>query len=80
MDNTDEVLKNLLEQHPKLANEIVTHNDCCDYVSDNADDLSRVQDYLKYLDDKYYYHLLLDDQPDDRNRKERVIALAAEFD
>lgn len=80
MDNTDEVLKALLEQHSELANEIVTHGDCCDYVSDNAGDLSRVQDYLKYLDDKYDYHLLLDDRPDDRNRKERVAALVAEFD
>ena len=80
MDNTDKVLKNFLEQHPELDNEIVTHSDCCDYVADHAYDLGDVQDYLKYYDDKYEYHLLdAVYRPDDRNREERVAQFVAHF-
>lgn len=82
MDNTDELLEKLLKKHPKLGKkEIVTHSDCCDYVADHTYDLDDVQDFLQYYDDKYEYHLLdVVYRPDDRNRKERVIALVVEFD
>lgn len=81
MDNTDELLEKLLKQHPELAKkEIVTHSDCCDYVADHTYDLDDVQDYLKYYNDKYEYHLL--DalyRPDDRNREEQVAQFVAHF-
>lgn len=81
MDNTDKVLKNLLEQHPELAKkEIVTHSDCCDYVADHTYDLDDVQDYLKYYNDKYEYHLLdAVYRLDDRNREEQVAQFVAHF-